>query len=131
MTLSRVETIDDVIRHTEAAFNASDAEAFADTFTGDAWSVGVTGQVLHGRAEILEVSRRLFGGALKGQFARYVVDEVRHLAPDVAIARKLAYATDAQGNGLDADHAMVALYVLVRGETGWRVVARQNTIVQK
>jgi uncharacterized protein (TIGR02246 family) len=126
-----METIDDVIRQTELAFNAGDAEALAGTFTEDAWSVGVTGQVLHGREEILGVSRRLFGGALKGQFAKYVVDEVRHLAPDVAIARKLAYATDDQGNGLDADHAMVALYVLVRVETGWRVVARQNTIVER
>lgn len=90
-----MESVDDVIRQTEAAFNASDPEAFANTFTDDAWSVGVTGQVLHGRAEILDASRRLFAGALKGQFAKYVVDEVRHLAPDVTIARKLAYATDA------------------------------------
>jgi uncharacterized protein (TIGR02246 family) len=123
-----MESIDDVIHQTEAAFNASDAEALAGTFTDDAWTVGVTGQVLHGRDEILAVSRELFAGALKGQFARYVVDEVRHLAPDVAIARKLAFATDEHGNDLDADHAMVALYVLVRGEAGWRVAARQNTL---
>jgi len=126
-----MESIEEVIHQTEAAFNASDPEALSDTFTDDAWSVGVTGQVLHGREEILEVSRALFTGALRGQFARYVVDEVRHLAPDVAVARKLAYATDDQGNDLGADHAMVALYVLVRGEAGWRVVARQNTLVQR
>ena len=123
-------SVQDVIRQTEAAFNASDPEAFASTFIDDAWSVGVTGQVLQGRDEILEVSRKLFTGALDGQYARYVVDEVRHLAPDVAIARKLAYATDEAGDDLEADHAMVALYVLVRGEDGWRVVARQNTLVQ-
>ena len=125
-----MDSIDDVIHRTEAAFNANDPEALADTFADDAWSVGVTGQVLHGRAEILDVSRQLFAGGLKEQFARYVVDEVRHLAPDVAVARKLVYATDERGNDLAADHAMVALYVLVRGETGWRVVAHQNTIVQ-
>ena len=126
-----MESIDVVIQQTEAAFNASDAEALASTFTDDAWTVSVTGQVLQGRAEILDVSRELLAGALKEQFARYVVDEVRHLAPDVAIARKLAYATDENGNDLDADHAMVALYVLVRSEAGWRVAARQNTIVQQ
>ena len=126
-----MDTIDEVINQTEAAFNAGDPEALAHTFTDDAWSVGVSGQVLRGREEILEVSRQLFAGALRGQFARYVVDEVRHLAPDVAVARKLAYATDDRGDDLDVDHAMVALYVLVRGEEGWRVVARQNTLVQR
>jgi len=43
----------------------------------------VTGQVLHGRAEIADVGR-----------------------------------------------AMVALYVLVRTDDGWRVAARQNTLAQ-
>ena len=60
-----METIDDVIHQTEAAFNANDPEAFTATFTDDAWTVGVTGQVLHGREEILEVSRQLFSGALE------------------------------------------------------------------
>jgi uncharacterized protein (TIGR02246 family) len=125
-----METIEDVIAQTEAAFNEGDAEVLAETFTDDAWSVGVTGQVLHGRNEILETSRQLLSGPLAGQFARYVIDEVRHVAPDVAVVRKLAYATDQDGNDLDVDHAMVALYVLVRHSNEWRVVARQNTLVQ-
>ena len=125
-----METIEDVIRHAETAFNANDPEAFAQIFTDDAWSVGVAGEVLHGHQEILETSRRLFAGALKEQYARYVVDELRHLSPQVAIARTMAYAIDADGNDLDVGHAMVALYVLIGGEEqGWRVIARQNTIV--
>jgi uncharacterized protein (TIGR02246 family) len=126
-----VNSVRDVISETEAAFNAGDAEALANTFTTNAWSVGVTGQVLRGREEILETGRQLFAGTLRGQFARYVVDDVRELAPDVAIVRKLAYATDADGHDVEADHAMVALYVLVRGDDGWRVAARQNTLVQR
>lgn len=126
-----MDTIEDVIGQTEAAFNAGDAEALANTFTDDAWSVGVTGQVLRGRDEILETSRQLLAGPLRGQFARYFVDDVRQLAPDVAVVRKLAYATDEEGNDVEASHAMVALYVLVRGGNGWRVAARQNTLVQR
>ena len=126
-----MNTIEGVIRQTQDAFNAGDAEALANTFTDDAWSVGVTGQVLNGRDEILETSRQLLAGPLRGQFARYVVDEVRHVAPDVAIVRKLAYATDEHGNDVDVGHAMVALYVLVRDTDGWRVAARQNTLVQR
>jgi len=126
-----MDTVEAVIKETESAFNAGDAAALAATFTPEAWSVGVTGQVLHGQDEILEVGRQLFAGALQGQRARYVIDEVRELAPGVAIVRKLAYATDADGNDVDLDHTMVALYVLVEGEDGWRVAARQNTLVQR
>lgn len=126
-----METIEDLIRQTETAVNEGNAESLAETFTEDAWSVGVTGQVLHGRDEILETSRQLLAGPLRDLFARYLIDEVRHVAPDVAIVRKLAYATDQDGNDLDADHAMVALYVLVRRSNEWRVLARQNTLVQR
>src|SRR5688572_15861551 len=96
-----MDTIEDVIGRTEAAFNAGDAEALASTFTDDAWSVGVTGQVLRGRDEILETSRHLLAGPLRGQFARYFIDEVRLVARDVAIVRKLAYATDEDGNDIE------------------------------
>jgi len=126
-----MDTIEDVIKQTEVAFNAGDPEAFANTFTDDAWSVSVTGHVLQGRDEILETSRQLLAGPLRGQSARYVVDEVREIAQDVAIVRKLAYATDQDGNDIEADHAMVALYVLVRSDKGWRVAARQNTLVRR
>src|SRR3546814_2694440 len=109
-----MEANESVIKQPEAAVNGSDAEALAATFTDDAWTVGVTGQVLQGRDEILETSRKLFAGPLAGQSARYVVDDVRHLGDDVAIVRKLAYATDENGTDIDVGHAMVALYVLVR-----------------
>src|SRR3546814_8979204 len=104
-----MEAIESVIKQTEAAFNASDAEALAATFTDDEWTVGVTGQVLPCRDEILETSRKLFAGPLAGQSARYVVDEVRHLGEDLAIERKLASATDEAGTDIDAGHTMVAL----------------------
>lgn len=128
---SVMDKIEDLVKQTEVAFNTSDPEAFANTFTDDAWSVSVTGQLLHGRDEILETTRELFAGPLHDQFARYVVDDVQHVGADVAVVRKLAYATDEDGNDLEVDHAMVALYVLVRRADGWRVAARQNTLVQR
>jgi uncharacterized protein (TIGR02246 family) len=124
-----MQTIEDLIQETQAAFNADDAERFAATFADDAWTVGVTGQLLEGRAAILEASRALFAGPLAGQHARYVVDDVRHLDDDLAVVRKLAYVTDEAGRDLEADPAMVALYVLVRDDEGWRVAARQNTLI--
>src|SRR3546814_14085994 len=123
-----MEAIESVIKQTEAAFNGSDAEALAATFTDDAWTVGVTGQVLQGRDEILETSRKLFAGPLAGQSARYVVDDVRHLGDDVAIVRMLAYATDENGTDIDVGPAQVALYVIVREQDGQRVAHRQKPL---
>ena len=57
-------------------------------------------------------ARRTVGGSVR----RYVVDEIRFVRPDVALVRKLAWATDADGNDLDVGHAMTALYVMVKSE---------------
>src|SRR3546814_20836343 len=121
-----MEAIESVIKQTEAAFNASDAEALAATFTDDAWTVGVTGQVLQVRDEILETSRKLFAGPLAGQSAPHVVDDVPHLGDHVAIVRKLAYATDPNGTDPDVCPATLALSLLVAGQTGGGVEARPS-----
>ena len=52
------------------------------------------------------------------------------LRPDVALAIKQAWATDADGSDLTADPAMVAVYVLVREQGRWWIAARANTLVQ-
>ena len=55
--------------------------------------------------------------------------DVAFVRPDVAIAHKHARAITRDGEPLDAGHAMIALYVLVRDDGRWRVAARQNTLV--
>ena len=52
------------------------------------------------------------------------------LRPDVALAFKQAWATDADGTDLAADQAMVALYVLVCEQGRWWTAARANALVQ-
>ena len=56
------------------------------------------------------------------------MDEIRFVRPDVALVRKLAWATDADGKDLDVGHAMTALYVMVKSEGRWWIAARQNTL---
>lgn len=93
-------------------------------------AVGVNGAVNSGRDELLAAHRAGFAGFLRDQYVRYELGEVRFLGDDVAIAHKRAWATDADGNDLDLDHAMIALYVFVKDDDGrWQVAARQNTLV--
>jgi hypothetical protein len=51
--------------------------------------------------------------------------------PDVALVRKLARAIDAEGEPIDLDHTMCALYALTREQGRWWIVARQNTLIPR
>lgn len=120
-----------IVQDVEDGFNRGDADLLVRHFADDGFAVSVTGQLLAGRAEMLEVSRQLLDGPLRDQHARYEIDDLRFLRPDVAIARKHAWATDADGNDVDMDHSMTALYVLVKEGDRWWVAARQNTLVAR
>jgi len=126
-----LEAIEQIIRDTETAFNTNDADLLAAHMAADAVTVSVTGAELHGRDQILDAARSLLTGALRDQFARYDVDAVRFLRPDVALVHKRATATDASGTPIDLDHTMSALYVLTRQDGRWWIVARQNTLVSR
>ena len=80
---------------------------------------------------MLEASTALFAGPLRDQRARYELADVLFVRPDVALAHKHATAIDEAGMPISVGHAMTALYVLVRENGRWWVVARQNTLVQQ
>ena len=117
--------------HGGTIYFTSDRDRTMNLFAADVATVGVTGAVLVGRDQALEASRTLFGGPLADQYARYEIDDVRFLGPDVAIVRKLARAIDDDGTPIDVDHAMVAHYVLARDGDRWWVVLRQNTLIAR
>jgi uncharacterized protein (TIGR02246 family) len=126
-----VRAIRDVIADNETGFNTNDAELSVAHFTDDAWGVAVTGVRVAGRPALLAAHRAGLAGPLRDQYARYRVGEVNFLRPDVAIAQKYATATDPDGRPIKLDHAMIALYVLVKEGDHWRVAARQNTLVAR
>jgi len=123
-----VAAIRAVVADVEAGFNGNDVDRATAHFAADAVSVGVTGAELVGIDAIVAAHRSLFAGVLADQHARYEVVDVAFVRPDVALARKHAWATDAEGTDLDVGHAMVALYVMVREEGRWWIAARQNTL---
>jgi uncharacterized protein (TIGR02246 family) len=125
-----VAAIRRVIADAEQAFNANDAELLVEHFAENVTAVGVTGARLDGRAGVLEASTALFAGPLRDQRARYELADVLFVRPDVALAHKHATATDETGAPISVGHGMTALYVLIRENGRWWVVARQNTLVQ-
>jgi uncharacterized protein (TIGR02246 family) len=125
-----VAAIRRVIADAEQAFNANDAELLVEHFAENVTAVGVTGARLDGRAAVLEASTALFAGPLRDQRARYELADVLFVRPDVALAHKHATATDETGAPISVGHGMTALYVLIRENGRWWVVARQNTLVQ-
>jgi uncharacterized protein (TIGR02246 family) len=125
-----IAAIAQVIAEIETGFNTNDPDLSVAHFTYNASAVNVAGLQLDGWDALLEANRRGLAGPLRDEHARYEVRDITFLRPDVAVAHKRAWAIDGDGQPIDVDHAMVALYVLVKEDGRWWVAARQNTLVQ-
>ncbi|WP_306362037.1 SgcJ/EcaC family oxidoreductase [Nocardia sp. CC227C] len=123
--------IEAIIKRVETAYNTNDAELMVADLARNAVVGNAVGVLQYGRDDVLAASRAGLAGFLKDQYVRYDVLDVRFPRPDVAIAHKGARATDASGALIDVDHAMVAIYVLVKESGRWWVVARQNTLIPR
>lgn len=126
---SDVEAIERIISDIETGFNTKDPDLSVEHFTENATAVSVAGTLLSGRDALLDANRRGLSGPLRDQYARYELDDVVFVRPDVTIAHKRAWAITADGEPIDVAHSMIALYVLVKEDGRWWVAARQNTMV--
>jgi uncharacterized protein (TIGR02246 family) len=126
-----VAAIERIIGDVESAFNTKDAELAVAHFADDATATSATGVRLTGREALLEAHRTGFAGFLKDQHARYTIAGIKFLRPDVALVHKEARATTPEGDLVDLDHAMVALYVLIKDADRWLIAARANTLVAR
>jgi uncharacterized protein (TIGR02246 family) len=124
-----VEAIERIISDIETGFNTKDPDLSVEHFMENATAVSVTGTLLSGRDALLDANRRGLSGPLRDQYARYEVDDVIFVRPHVAVAHKRARATTADGEPIDAEQSMIALYGLVKEDGRWWVAARQNTMV--
>ncbi|WP_051027154.1 SgcJ/EcaC family oxidoreductase [Nocardia higoensis] len=124
-----VTAIEQIIRRVETAYNTNDAELMTADFTADASVVNALGIQIRGYDALLAANRAGLAGFLKDEYVRYDLSDITFLRPDVAIAHKTARATTADGELLDREPAMIAVYVLVRQDGRWQTAARQNTLV--
>ncbi|MFF3223564.1 SgcJ/EcaC family oxidoreductase [Nocardia suismassiliense] len=126
-----IAAIEQIIGNVETAYNTNDAELMTADFTANAAVVNAVGALMTGRDALLEANRRGLAGFLKDQYVRYEITDITFLRPDVALAHKVARATTPDGELIDIDHAMIALYVLVKEDGRWWTAARQNTLIPK
>lgn len=126
-----VEEIKQAIADVERGFNTNDAALMNKHLAPDATVVNVMGIRLVGLEAIMAASEAGLAGALRDQYARYEVRDVRFVRPDVALVHKEAFATTKDGEPIDLDHAMNALYVFVKQDGRWSITARQNTLVSR
>lgn len=129
--MSDIEEIEQVIADVERGFNTNDAALMNKHLAPDAAVVNVIGVRLVGLDAIMAASEQGLAGPLRDQYARYEVRDVRFVRPDVALVHKEAFAVTEDGEPIDLDHAMNALYVLVKDDGRWLVEARQNTLVAR
>ncbi|MGW4324922.1 SgcJ/EcaC family oxidoreductase [Nocardia sp. NPDC004573] len=124
-----IAAIRQIVANAETGFNTNDADLLSADFTANAAVVNAMGTLITGFDALLDSSRRGLAGFLQDQYARYEIADITFLRPDVAIAHKRAWATTPDGELIEHDHAMIALYVFVKEGERWHVAARQNTLV--
>ena len=120
-----------IVADVQIAFNTKDAVLMNEHFAADASVVTAMGKRITGIDALREAAEQGMAGTLQDQYVRYDVTDIRFLRPDVALAYKHATATARDGEPLELDHSMVALYVLVKENGRWLVAARQNTLVPR
>jgi uncharacterized protein (TIGR02246 family) len=120
-----------IVADVQTAFNTNDPVLMNAHFAADASVVTAMGKRVTGIDALRRAAEEGMAAALRDEFVRYVVTDIRFIRPDVALAYKEATATDADGEPIELDHSMVALYVLVKDDGRWLVAARQNTLVPR
>jgi uncharacterized protein (TIGR02246 family) len=122
-----IAAIEQIIADTQTAYNTNDAELMTAHFTANAAVGNAVGMQIVGTEALLEANRRGLAGFLKDEYVRYDVTDIVFLRPDVAFAHKVARATTADGELIDIDPVMIALYVAVKANGTWWIAARHNT----
>jgi uncharacterized protein (TIGR02246 family) len=126
MTGTAIETtVTDAVMATVAAWNANDADAFADLYTPDATVVLPGGTFLRGREEIRRYMTAGFAGPLRGTRGSDEQDSVRLVGDCAVVVSRSGYLLP----GEDApapDRARRATWTLTRTEGRWLVEAYHN-----
>ncbi|RJL35537.1 SgcJ/EcaC family oxidoreductase [Bailinhaonella thermotolerans] len=126
-----IAAIRQIIANVETGYNTNDPELMTADFTANAAVVTAMGTLISGYDDLLAANTAGLAGFLKDEYVRYDVRDITFLRPDVAIAHKVARATTAEGELIDREPVMIALYVLVKERGRWWTAARQNTLIPK
>jgi uncharacterized protein (TIGR02246 family) len=126
---TEIPAIERVVATLEHSQQNELVEEFVDLFRPDAiWTTG-HGRRLIGRDEIAGFTRRVLPGAMKEMTARYDVEHVLFIRPDVAAVKVRQRYLTRDGAPVDGSSEGSPLYVMAKEDGAWRLVACQNTVV--
>lgn len=117
--------VKDVLASAVAAWDANDADAFAELYTDDA-SVITAGSHQQGKETIRAFMAGGFAGPLKGTKSMEDPQDVRFVTDDVAVVTSLGGFIFAGEDKLRDDMERRATWVIVRRGNDWRVETYHN-----
>jgi uncharacterized protein (TIGR02246 family) len=120
------QAIRDILKQLEAAWNASDSQAFASFFAEDANFIQIYGHQGDGREAIEGAHRIIFDTVYKGSHANYVLRSIRFVRPDVAVVLTQAHLKFWEGNE-EREMDARPTFIMVKEQGQWQIVAFQNT----
>jgi uncharacterized protein (TIGR02246 family) len=118
-------TVRDTILATVAAWDASDADAFAALYTPDATVVLAGGTFLRGREEIRGYMTAGFAGPLRGTRGGDEQESVRVLGDAAVVVSRSGYALPGE-DGPAPERLRRATWTLARHDGRWFVEAYHN-----
>jgi uncharacterized protein (TIGR02246 family) len=126
-----VAQIEGLVKTLLAAWNATDADAYADHFWPDASWVNVVGMHWRGREQVAFAHRLFLSTIFKDCKQTLVSTEARAIAPGVALAVVTmiqdAYTTP-DGNSMPSAHDRLTL-TAVKRDGRWLLIHGHNTII--
>ena len=134
MSASDEDLIRDIEHRFNAAWNAHDPDAIADSLADDAQFITVNGAWTTSRAGFRDLMARLHGpsGPFRSSTRRSPEMQVRFLSPDIAILHTRFWIKgEVMHDALSQeDRESVGTRVLRKIDGSWRIVATQNTDVR-
>ncbi|MFB9269546.1 SgcJ/EcaC family oxidoreductase [Bradyrhizobium erythrophlei] len=116
-----------IIEWMSLEWNAHDADGYAALFTNDANAVIINGDHQRGRHAIAEGHREIFTGIYRDSVIVSMIEQLRFLAPDIALVHLESRLDVATGPAAGVYRARPSL-ILVKTEAGWRITAFHNTL---
>lgn len=124
------QSIHEILKQLESAWNASDSRLWTSFFTADATFIHIFGGQLDGQAAIEGSHRVIFDKIYKNSRLSIVSRSIRFLRPDVAVVFAQMHLALAQGAPMP-DFDTRPTMVMVKEQGNWRIVALQNTRISE
>ena len=122
-----VAAIEALVRQLQAAQQAEDVEGFMKLFAEDSVWTTAHGKRIAGRDAIQTFTETVLPGAMQESTARYDVERIAFLRPDVAVVNVRQQPVTLAGEPLAGAPEGRPTYVLTREGEDWLIAAAQNT----